>query len=144
MTTIDKTESTRIDANEKPLSTPINREQLYKLVWSEPMLKVAARFDVSSSYMARVCTRMNVPRPERGFWAKKSVGKAPDKPPLPEPQPGDELNWPWDSDEVANRRPLPRPPKTIRKRSKSLASMPGQHALIVGAKKHFETGRLSY
>lgn len=35
---------------------PINRETLYERVWSEPMLKVAARFGVSSSYMARVCT----------------------------------------------------------------------------------------
>lgn len=39
------------------------REGLYSLVWSEPMLKVAARFGVSSSYMARICTVLNVPRP---------------------------------------------------------------------------------
>jgi len=43
---------------------PITREALYDLVWAEPMLKVAARFGVSSSYMARVCTALNVPRPE--------------------------------------------------------------------------------
>ena len=34
----------------------LTREALYELVWSEPMLKVAAQFGVSSSYMARVCT----------------------------------------------------------------------------------------
>ena len=34
----------------------LTREALYELVWSEPMLKVAARFGVSSIYMARVCT----------------------------------------------------------------------------------------
>ena len=44
----------------------LTREALYELVWSEPMLKVAAQFGVSSSYMARVCTRLYVPRPERG------------------------------------------------------------------------------
>lgn len=74
-------------------SSSLTREQLYELVWSEPMLKVAARYDVSSSYMARVCTLLNVPRPERGYWAKLAVGKAPPKPHLPETRPGDESVW---------------------------------------------------
>jgi len=34
----------------------LTREELYSLVWSEPMLKVAERFNVSSCYMARFCT----------------------------------------------------------------------------------------
>ena len=63
---------------------PVSREALYEMVWSEPMLRVAARLGVSSSYMARVCTLLNVPRPERGYWAKLAVGKAPKQPPLPE------------------------------------------------------------
>jgi len=40
------------------------------------MLKVTAQFGVSSSYMARVCTLLYIPRPERGYWAKLAVGKA--------------------------------------------------------------------
>jgi hypothetical protein len=32
----------------------VTREELYELVWAESMLKVAARFEVSSSYIARV------------------------------------------------------------------------------------------
>lgn len=70
---------------------PVSREALNGMVWSEPMLRVAARFGVSSSYMARVCTLLNVPRPERGYWAKLAVGKAPKQPPLPELRPGDPL-----------------------------------------------------
>ncbi len=54
----------------------VNRQELYDLVWPEPMLKVATRFEVSFSYMAMVCTLLNVPRPERGYWAKLAVGKA--------------------------------------------------------------------
>ena len=60
---------------------PVSREALYEMVWCEPMLRVAARFGVSSSYMARVCTLLNVPRPERGYWAKLAVGKAQQQPP---------------------------------------------------------------
>jgi hypothetical protein len=65
----------------------ISREALYELVWSVPMVKVAEKFKVSGSYMARVCASLNVPRPERGYWAKLAVGKAPDKPSLPELHP---------------------------------------------------------
>lgn len=71
----------------------ISREELYRLVWAEPMTKVAARFDVSGSYLARMCTLLNVPRPERGYWAKMAVGKAPAQPLLPAPLPGDPLHW---------------------------------------------------
>jgi hypothetical protein len=44
----------------------ITREQLYELVWSKPMTKVAEELQVSGSYMARVCSVLNVPRPDRG------------------------------------------------------------------------------
>ena len=33
----------------------ITREELYELVWSTPMTKVAGKFEVSGSYLARVC-----------------------------------------------------------------------------------------
>jgi len=72
---------------------PISREKLYELVWSEPMLSLAKKFKVSSSYLARVCTRMNVPRPERGYWAKLAYGKNVRKPSLPEPSAEFELEW---------------------------------------------------
>lgn len=52
----------------------LTREALYELVWQEPMVTVAARYDVSSSYLARD-ERLNVPRPERGYWANLAVGK---------------------------------------------------------------------
>ena len=73
--------------------TVISREELYQLVWSKPMTKVSEQFEVSSSYMARVCTILNVPRPERGYWAKLVVGKAPPPQPLPDAKPGDQLYW---------------------------------------------------
>jgi hypothetical protein len=69
---------------------PVSREQLYELVWSEPMLRVGERFGVSSSYMARVCADLRVPRPARGYWAQRELGKSlPKRPPLP----GDVTVW---------------------------------------------------
>jgi hypothetical protein len=83
----------------------VSREELYELVWSAPMVKVAEKFNVSGSYMARVCSTLHVPHPERGYWAKLAVGKAPEKPSLPDAQPGDQVNWSQDRE----LQPLPRP-----------------------------------
>ena len=59
-----------------PIREPLTRAELYALVWSEPMLKVGARLGVSSSYMARICTLLKVPRPERGYWLLDRLKRA--------------------------------------------------------------------
>lgn len=144
MTTVDDPSTAPLAEQEK-IETPLTREALYALVWSEPMLKVAARYGVSSSYLARVCSRMNVPRPERGYWAKLAVGKAQEQPPLPDAQPGDELVWSREGDNIQVVRPLPKPPdRAVRKRAMTTVPSPDQHLLINGAKALFEAGRLSY
>lgn len=142
--TIEDNPLTKPAKSQEEIDTPLTRESLYTLVWSEPMLKVAARFDVSSSYMARVCTRMNVPRPERGYWAKLAVGKTQMQIPLPEAQPGNELVWSRDGNSVQVLRSLPKPPVRV-KRIRPIPSLStNPHPLINGAKALFESGRLSY
>jgi len=124
-------------------SLSLTREQLYELVWSESMLKVAARYNVSSSYMARGCTLLNVPKPERGYWAKLAVGKAPPKPPLPEARPGDESVWTKGGGHYSKKdKALPLPPSKLHKRKfKPSASKLKKHPLLSGAKRHFENQR---
>ena len=123
-----------------PRTSVITREDLYELVWSVPMIKVAEKFDVSGNYLARVCTALRVPRPERGYWAKLAVGKAPKRPALPEPQPGDPIVWSrtdeFPSPSVPKPRPTPRPraPRLTR-------HVTGTHGLIRGAKEHFLASR---
>jgi hypothetical protein len=95
--------------------------------------------------MARVCSALNVPRPERGYWAKKAFGKAPVVPALPDARPGDQMAWSPGGGMVTVVRPLPRPPVPGRKkRSKPTTPLPDEHPLIKGAKAHFEGGGLSY
>lgn len=69
----------------------LTREQLYAVVWVERMTHVAKRYEVSSSLLARVCERLNVPRPTRRYWAKLRHGIEMEQPPLPEPGLCDEL-----------------------------------------------------
>lgn len=71
----------------------ILREELYKEIWSEPATTLARRYDVSSSYLARVCEGLNVPHPPRGYWARKAAGEKMPIPPLPPAGPGDPLSW---------------------------------------------------
>ncbi len=139
----DDSDASKQDSVKLP-ELPLTREALYKLVWSEPMLKVGAKYKVSSSYMARVCKRLNVPRPERGYWNKLAVGKAPPIPSLPDLQPGDELAWVRDGQSIRMLRPTPQPPTKIKRLKKKAAlSLPDQHPLIKDAKALFVIGRES-
>jgi hypothetical protein len=52
----------------------ISREELYRLVWTEPMTKVAPRFGLSDVGLAKVCRKYHIPRPPVGYWAKLGVG----------------------------------------------------------------------
>jgi L-lactate utilization protein LutC len=128
------------DPDSQRIMQMVSRDELYRLVWSEPMTKVAERFDVSGSYLARVCTYLNVPRPERGYWAKLAVGKAPRQRELPDPHPGDPLLWSKDGDVI--RMPKPAAPVIPKAGAKPVRiSRTSVHGLIRGAKAHFENSR---
>ncbi|MFT5691594.1 MAG: hypothetical protein ACI92E_000923 [Oceanicoccus sp.] len=88
-------------------SSPVTREELYQKVWAAPMTAVARQYGVSSSYMARVCTRLNVPRPDRGYWAKRAAGQTVEPPDIPDTGPGDELEWVRDGQSWPEKEALP-------------------------------------
>lgn len=70
------------------MSARLTREQLYDLVWSEPLRTLAPRFDISDVALKKTCARANIPVPERGYWNKKLAGKDTYRPPLPSRSPG--------------------------------------------------------
>ncbi len=51
------------------------REKIYEEIWAEPMIKVAKWYNVSDVALAKVCRKLNIPRPDRGYWEKKAAGK---------------------------------------------------------------------
>ncbi len=57
------------------------------------MTTVAERYSVSSNYLARICEQLKVPRPPRGYWARRAVGQVGEQPPLTPLDPGDETMW---------------------------------------------------
>lgn len=118
----------------------ISREELYALVWREPMLRVAERFGVSSTLMAQVCRSLDVPRPSRGHWAKLSHGKHSPQPPLPPIGPGVPLGW-RPGEKLASRSPLPKPPVRRPRRTAQEGAGDGLHSVLVGAAEVFASGR---
>ena len=59
------------------------REKLYKEVWTNPVVKVAAQYGVSDVAIHKICKKLNVPTPPPGYWAKVSAGGKVPKTPLP-------------------------------------------------------------
>ena len=48
----------------------ITREELYEAVWSEPIHQLSKALGISDVGLAKVCRKLNVPVPGRGYWAK--------------------------------------------------------------------------
>ncbi len=61
----------------------VDREALYERVWSVPMSRLAAEYGLSDVGLAKVCKKLNVPRPGLGYWRQLEFGKARRRPPLP-------------------------------------------------------------
>lgn len=123
---------------------PVSREELYKEIWIEPATIVADRYGVSSSFLGRVCERLKVPRPPRGYWARLRVGKAPLQPPLPEAQPGDEVEWSRDGPARRSPEAVPKAPERhIRRRAVPQPDRPDRHELLAGARDQFNRVRES-
>lgn len=55
------------------------REELYELVWARPSEQVAAELGVSGVALAK----RYIPKPPRGYWARRAAGQKVKKPPLP-------------------------------------------------------------
>ena len=61
----------------------LTREELYELVWSEPIMNLAPHYVLTDRGLAKRCDRMGVPVPGRGYWAKMASGKVPPQTKLP-------------------------------------------------------------
>jgi hypothetical protein len=59
------------------------RQELYDLVWSEPITKLAKRFGFSDVWVHKACRRNDIPTPGVGYWAKLEAGKTLVRVPLP-------------------------------------------------------------
>jgi hypothetical protein len=62
----------------------LNRQTLYERVWAEPVDSLAKSWGLSGRGLAKVCGRVDVPVPKRGYWARVRHGQQPRRTPLRE------------------------------------------------------------
>jgi hypothetical protein len=64
------------------MKSPLTRKELYELVWSKPMVKVAEEFELSDVALHKICKKHRIPKPGLGYWAKVAAGKPVKRTPL--------------------------------------------------------------
>jgi hypothetical protein len=62
----------------------VSREELYELVWTKPLSRLAAESGLKTSELVRVCEQKQVPRPTSGYWVLIRMGRTPERAPLPD------------------------------------------------------------
>ena len=67
----------------------LKREALYKMVWAEPVSKLAREYGLSDRGLGKICKRLEIPVPGRGYWQMKKKGL---KIPVPPLRPTKKLN----------------------------------------------------
>jgi hypothetical protein len=127
-------------AGEGAVPDTLSREELYEMVWREPMLRVAERFGLSSSYLARVCTDLRVPRPRPGHWSKLEFGKSSPQPPLPAYRLGDADSWTREVPSPARARPRP---TAVRATGTPTSTLLAKEAPSAGREAHSSAGLVS-
>ena len=57
-----------------PNEITLNRNDLYGQVWAKPMSRLAPEYGLSGNGLKKICKKLNVPVPPRGYWAKIKYG----------------------------------------------------------------------
>lgn len=67
----------------EPNEAPVGRNTLYEQVWTDPVKVSAQRYGLSDVGLAKICKKLPIPIPSRGYWAKVKAGRVMNKVPLP-------------------------------------------------------------
>ncbi|SCB87243.1 hypothetical protein GA0116948_101603 [Chitinophaga costaii] len=67
-----------------------SRQQLYDLVWSDSLLSLSKKYNISDNGLRKACKRMGIPLPDMGYWNKIKAGKKVAVKPLSKEHKGDQ------------------------------------------------------
>jgi hypothetical protein len=102
------------------MTTTIERKALHAAVWKAPATTVAARYGITSTALAKICRKLGVPAPPRGYWAQIAAGQSVPRAPLPKARPGQ-----------PTEHVLSAPPKAPAAVTAVVARIEGSHPAIV-------------
>lgn len=122
----------------------IERETLYEEVWSDPVTVVAARYGLSDVGLAKICKRLQIPLPRRGYWAKLKAGRKAPRAPLPtlDPRATSSTHVIMPSEhEIADRRATKEKAAAVRHRAGDVqvpSELSSPHPLVRAAAKRLK------
>ncbi len=61
----------------------LTREELYEKVWTTPIVQLAREYGMSDVGLAKICKKLNIPRPGLGYWRRVQTGQKPKRAKLP-------------------------------------------------------------
>lgn len=88
--------------------TRVSREEIYQQVWKKPLTTMAKEYGLTDVGLAKICDKLQIPRPPQGYWAKKHKQ---DPPPLPETD-GPNLHKFWTEGQETLEEPEFHDPRT--------------------------------
>ena len=91
----------------------IQRDQLYRELWSTPMKKLQEKYGVTYHRLCVACKKHNIPRPPTGYWSKVRSGIKHNQSPLPESEMSIVEIWTNKQKEIDLTEILPRKIKPI-------------------------------
>ena len=54
----------------------LTRKQLYDLVWSQSLLSLSKKYNISDVGLRKICIRRNIPLPNKSYWRRIQGGKS--------------------------------------------------------------------
>ena len=64
-------------------SIKVTREELYQEVWQTPIHRLSNKYGLSDVGLKKICKKLGVPTPPRGYWMRIKSGESIRRPPLP-------------------------------------------------------------
>ena len=67
-----------------PVLSDLQRDDIYQLIWSKPVSRLAVELNIKAHRLARLCDELQIPRPSSAYWALLRMGRFAQKEQLPE------------------------------------------------------------
>jgi AcrR family transcriptional regulator len=92
----------------------MTRRALFDLVWSKPLAAIAQDLSLSRNGLAKICDRLLIPYPGRGYWSKAEAVRRSARPILPQAPELPEEPIVFSNERAGSRRPRTRLARSAR------------------------------
>jgi hypothetical protein len=67
---IDYNQSVKSESDIDMVKLILTRQELYDIVWDKPIKYITSELDISPGSISEACKKLNIPKPESGYWSK--------------------------------------------------------------------------